>query len=275
MRVLSFKVAGSGETLGAEVAGRIVALSGSMTDVLGGGEALQAAQAEANEGATTFRLDEITYLPPVPRPQKIICVGLNYKGHIEEMGRDLPPYPVIFAKYANVLVGHRGEIPMPTISSQLDFEAELGVVIGKRAKNISRDEALSVVGGYTCFNDVSVRDYQRRTIQFLQGKTFDGTGPCGPVIVTADDIPDPNALDISLRLNGETMQHSNTRDMVFDVPTLIETLSQIMTLEPGDIIATGTPAGVGAGRDPKVFMKPGDVVEVEIEGIGVLRNTVR
>ncbi|MEM7345646.1 MAG: fumarylacetoacetate hydrolase family protein [Chloroflexota bacterium] len=226
------------------------------------------------EAGLAWPLGSVTFLPPIQNPGKIICVGLNYRTHIQEMGRDLPKHPVIFAKFANTLIGHEAVIPYPTVSDTLDYEAELAFVIGQRAKDVPREKALDYVAGYTCFNDVSVREYQRRTIQFLQGKTFDGSGPCGPALVTADEIPDPSELEMFLRLNGETMQHTSLDDLVFDVPTLVELLSEIMTLEPGDIVATGTPGGVGFARDPKLFMKPGDRVEVEISNIGILRNTV-
>ena len=219
-------------------------------------------------------LEAIEFLPPIQNPGKIICVGLNYRSHIAEMGRELPKHPVIFAKFANTLVGHQAVIPYPTVSDTLDYEAELAFVIGRRAKAVPRQKAFDYVAGYTCFNDVTVREYQRRTIQFLQGKTFDGTGPCGPVLVTTDEIPDPSRLALTLRLNGQTMQQTSLDDLVFDVPALVEILSEIMTLEPGDMVATGTPGGVGFARSPQLFMKPGDIVEVEISAIGILHNTV-
>ena len=218
--------------------------------------------------------DDITFHPPITRPSKILCVGLNYRAHIEEMGRELPEVPVIFSKLPSALNAHHGVIPYPSVSEMLDFEAELAVVIGKQAKEVARDEALEYVAGYTPFNDVTVRDYQRRTGQWLQGKNFDGHGPCGPALVTTDEVGDIAELSIESRLNGELMQSSKLNDLIFDVPTLIEFLSAIMTLEPGDMIATGTPDGVGFGREPKVFMKPGDTIQVEIEQVGRLENTV-
>lgn len=218
--------------------------------------------------------DDVKFLPPIARPGKIICIGQNYRAHVHEMKRELPKYPMFFAKFANTLIGHRAGIVLPRVSQQVDYEAELMIVIGQCGKDITREQAFDFIAGYTIFNDISVRDYQRRTSQFLQGKTFDTTGPCGPTIVTADEVSDPANLRISLRLNGETMQDSNTADFIFDIPTIINYLSEIMTLEPGDLIATGTPGGVGFARDPQVFLRAGDTVEVEIGELGVLQNTV-
>jgi acylpyruvate hydrolase len=214
-------------------------------------------------------------LPPVARPGKIICLGHNYRRHVLEMGRQLPQYPVLFAKFANTLVGHRQPIVLPRISEQVDYEAELALVVGRTGKDIpATEEAFAYLAGYTIFNDVSVRDFQKRTLQWLQGKTFDGSGPIGPALVTLDEIHNPQALDLTLRLNGEIMQQANTSDFIFDIPTILSYISQILTLEPGDIIATGTPAGVGDARTPQVFLKPGDVVQVEIAELGVLENPV-
>lgn len=217
---------------------------------------------------------QVEFLPPVPCPGKIICLGHNYRRHVLEMGHDLPQYPVIFAKFANTLLGHRQPIILPAISTMVDYEAELVVVVGRPGKNIKLEAAFDYIAGYTIFNDVSVRDYQRRTSQWLQGKTFDGSGPLGPALVTADEVSQPQTLDITLHLNGQVMQHSNTADFIFDIPTIIHFLSQIMTLEPGDLIATGTPSGVGFARNPQVFLKPGDVVQVEISELGLLENQV-
>jgi len=228
----------------------------------------------AREGLL-YSSSDITFLPPIPRPGKIICLGHNYRKHIAEMGRQIPQYPVLFAKFANTLIGHRQPIVLPKVSQQVDYEAELALVIGRVGKDIPQTPAaFSYLAGYTVFNDVSVRDFQKRTIQWLQGKTFDGTGPIGPALVTADEVSDPQSLDITLRLNGEVMQHANTNDFIFDIPTILSYVSQIMTLEPGDIIATGTPSGVGDARQPQVFLKPGDVVQVEIAQLGVLENPV-
>ncbi len=240
-------------------------------------EAIEYARAHLDElraAGAVYAAADVTFLPPIQRPGKIICVGRNYLEHAKETGNEPPKYPMFFAKFANVLVGHREPIRLPRVSEQVDFEAELAIVIGRTAKDIPAERAFDVIAGYAPFNDVSVRDYQYRTQQFLQGKTFDTTGPMGPAIVTADEIADPGALDITLRLNGEVMQHANTADLIFKIPLLIEYITAIMTLEPGDIIATGTPAGVGYARDPKVFLKPGDTVQIEIGGLDMLENPV-
>ncbi|HKD74694.1 MAG TPA: fumarylacetoacetate hydrolase family protein [Ktedonobacterales bacterium] len=221
-----------------------------------------------------YPADAVTFLPPILTPGKIICLGQNYRKHIEEMGHEQPKFPVLFAKFPNVLVGHRQQIVLPTVSQKVDYEAELAVVIGRTGKHIAHENAFEYIAGYTCFNDVSVRDYQTRTSEWLQGKSFDTCGPLGPALVTADEISNPPALDIMTRLNGEVMQHSNTSDLFFDIPTVINYISQIMTLEPGDVIATGTPGGVGVARNPQVFLKAGDVVQVEIASLGVLENSV-
>lgn len=279
-------LAAAGDLLGSTWQDTAVSLA-SVHDIIAGGEEARARVASIVERAATddgrelllklgaaHKLADVRCLPPIARPGKIVCIGQNYRAHILEMGRELPKYPVLFAKFANTLVGHASPIVLPRVSSQVDYEAELMVVIGRRCKDVAPADALAHVAGYTIFNDVSVRDYQRRTTQFLQGKTFDTAGPVGPWIVTADEVPDPHNLRIQLRLNGETMQDGNTSDFIFDVPTIVSYLSEIMTLEPGDLIATGTPEGVGAARDPQVFLRAGDTVEIEIEGLGVLRNPV-
>lgn len=212
--------------------------------------------------------------PPVLRPGKIVCVGLNYREHILEMKRELPEYPVLFAKFANTLLGPYEDIPLPPVTSQLDYEAELAFVIGRRAKHVPREQAREYVAGYTVANDVTARDLQRRTVQWLQGKTLDGSLPLGPCLVTRDELPDPHSLDISLTVNGELRQRANTRSLVFTVDDLVSYLSEIMTLEPGDVVLTGTPGGVGFAMDPPTFLKDGDVVRVEVAGIGVLENRV-
>ena len=221
-------------------------------------------------------LNQVRILPPVPKPPKILCVGLNYDDHLEESGLKKPVYPEIFARFATSLIAHREPIRQPPESSTLDYEAELAVVIGRGGRRISRDRALDHVAGYSLFNDATIRDFQLRTPQWTMGKNFDGTGAFGPWLVTPDALP-PGAhgLRIQGRLNGRVMQDTSTDKLIFNVSTLIELISVAISLEPGDVIITGTPGGVGAARKPPVFMQPGDVFEVEIEGIGVLCNPVQ
>jgi len=224
----------------------------------------------------TLPLAGLRLLPPVPAPGKIVCLGLNYADHAAEGGHARPDYPALFLRCASSLVAHGDPIVRPRCSSRLDYEAELAVVIGRGGRHIRTEDALGHVAGYACFNDGSVRDYQTRTAQWTIGKNFDGTGAFGPAFVTADELP-PGArgLRIRCRLNGQVMQDASTSDMLFPVAETIALLSECMTLETGDVIVTGTPSGVGHVRKPPVWMKDGDVVEVEIEGVGVLRNPVR
>ncbi|HEY8418710.1 MAG TPA: fumarylacetoacetate hydrolase family protein [Limnochordales bacterium] len=223
-----------------------------------------------------YRLAEVVVAPPVVRPGKVLGIGVNYRDHAAETGRQPPTEPVFFNKFATSLVGHRGAIvhPGPAVTAKLDYEGELAVVIGRPARHVAEADALRYVYGYTVFNDVSARDLQYRDGQFVKGKGLDAFAPIGPWVVTADEVPDPQALPIRLTLNGQIMQAGHTADMIFPVAQLISYLSRLMTLEPGDVIATGTPAGVGAARKPPVFLEPGDVVVVEIEGIGRLENPV-
>ena len=241
---------------------------------------LVAKASDANErqrlqqaGALLAR-SEVTLHAPVPRPGKILCIGLNYRDHAEEQGAELPKAPLVFSKFATCVLAPGGTIVIPPGSTQTDFEAELGVVIGKRASRVKKQDAMAHVLGYCNFHDVSARDFQFADGQWQRGKACDTFAPFGEFIATTDEIPDPHTLGIRLRLNGQTMQDSNTNQLLFDVPTLIEYLSTYITLEPGDVIATGTPPGVGFARKPPIYMQPGDVVEVEIDGLGVLRNTV-
>jgi 2-keto-4-pentenoate hydratase/2-oxohepta-3-ene-1,7-dioic acid hydratase in catechol pathway len=215
-------------------------------------------------------------LAPVADPRKVICIGLNYADHAREGGVAPPEEPVLFNKFPTALIGHGEAIVLPQVSQEVDFEAELVVVIGRGGRHIPRDRALEHVAGYCPGHDVSARDWQMRKPgkQWLLGKTFDTFAPCGPALVTRDEVPDPNKLPIRFRLNGETMQDSNTDQFIFPVDELIAYVSQVCTLEPGDLIFTGTPPGVGFARKPPVFLKPGDVAEVEIEGLGVLKNPV-
>jgi acylpyruvate hydrolase len=252
-------------------------LPSDMIAFLAGGEAnrAQAAQAIANPPAEAI-LDRssVQLGAPIPRPGKIICIGLNYRDHAAESNAEVPAYPTVFAKYASCIVGPGESIVIPRVTSQVDYEGELAVVIGRRARDVAEADALEYVAGYAPFNDVSARDYQMRTSQWTIGKTFDTFGPLGPALVSADEIADPHALDIRVSIGGEVLQSSNTRHLIFTIPQLIAYLSSVMTLEPGDVIATGTPAGVGAARNPQRWLKPGDVVRVEISSLGALENPV-
>jgi len=229
----------------------------------------------ATEGASADHgLEEITWLPPIPHPEKILCVGVNYVAHREETGRAASEFPTLFTRFANTQVGHGQPLVRPRASTELDYEAELAVVMGKPARHVRREDALSYVAGYSCYQDATLRDWQRHTTQFTPGKNFIGTGGFGPWLVTADEIPDPSRLTVVGRLNGQEMQRATTNLLIFDIPTLIAYVTTFTELVPGDVIATGTPGGVGSKRQPPVWMKAGDVFEVEISGIGVLRNPV-
>lgn len=221
-----------------------------------------------------FPLESVTLLAPIPRPPKILCAGLNYRDHAAEARMEIPSVPTIFSKFHNTIIGPGAPIFLPKQSKKPDYEAEFAFVIGRGGRYIPPHEWRAHVFGYVCFNDVSARDFQLATSQWLMGKTFDGFAPTGPWITTADEIPDPHALDIELFLNGERMQASNTREMIFKIPDLIEFISSVLTLEPGDIVATGTPAGVGFSKRPPRWLRPGDEVVVRIEGLGELRNPV-
>lgn len=253
-------------------------LPSSILEVIESGPAAMTAlktAAQKAHGSARHPLSSVKPALPIARPPKFICVGLNYLEHAKEGGHAAPTYPSFFPRWATSLVASGAPVVRPKVSIQLDYECELAIVIGKRGRNISDDRALDHVFGYTIFNDVSVRDYQRKTTQWLAGKNFDGTGPLGPVIVTADALPKgATPLRIQTRVNGKTMQDSNTSDMIFPVAQCVSLLSEIMSLEPGDLIATGTPQGVAHARKPPAWMKAGDTVEIEIEGIGVLKNPV-
>jgi acylpyruvate hydrolase len=221
-------------------------------------------------------LNAVRILPPVPKPPKILCVGLNYDDHLEESGLKKPVYPEIFGRFATSLLAHGEPILQPPESLTLDYEAELAVVIGLGGRRISRDRALDHVAGYSLFNDATIREFQLRTPQWTMGKNFDATGAFGPWLVTPDALPPgANGLRIQGRLNGRVMQDSSTDRLIFSVPALIELISVAISLEPGDVIITGTPGGVGAARKPPIFMQPGDIFEVEIEGMGVLSNPIQ
>lgn len=219
-------------------------------------------------------LESVRLLAPVPRPPKFVCVGLNYRDHAIESNMEIPKVPTIFNKFPSVVIGPGDDIVLPKVSTRPDYEAELAFVIGRGGRAIPASRWQDHVFGYTIVNDVSARDYQLATSQWLMGKTFDTFAPMGPWIVSAGDIPDPHTLDISLTIGGETLQNSNTRELIFRIPELVEYLSRVVTLEPGDVVATGTPSGVGFARKPPRYLKGGDEVTVKIQGIGELRNPV-
>ncbi|MGB7884945.1 MAG: fumarylacetoacetate hydrolase family protein [Xanthobacteraceae bacterium] len=232
-----------------------------------------AAMREAAKNANPDRkLSEIRFLPVITNPQKILCAGINYRSHAAETGRELPIQPSMFIRFTDTLVGHDGELIRPTVSDNFDFEGELAVVIGKAAGHIKAEQALDHVAGYTCFVDGSVRDYQKFSV--TSGKNFPGTGPLGPWLVTTDDIPDPSKLELTTRLNGMQVQHSPTDLLIYSIPQIIAFCSDFTQLSPGDVIATGTPEGVGHSRKPPLWMKPSDVLEVEISSVGTLRARI-
>lgn len=222
----------------------------------------------------TVSLSDVTLLPVVPSPQKIICIGVNYADHAAETGQAPPPYPTVFAKFANTLAASGDPIVLPSASAMPDYEGELAVVIGRPGRHITEQDALDYVAGYTAFNDVSARDFQGHTSQWTMGKSPDTFGPLGLALVTADEIPDPQKLELHTTVNGEVLQQASTADMVFTVRQLIAYLSQTMTLLPGDVIATGTPSGIGAARTPPRFLRPGDTVVISIDGVTELTNPV-
>jgi acylpyruvate hydrolase len=216
----------------------------------------------------------VRLLPVVPHPGKVLCIGLNYKAHVDEGIFEVPDYPALFPKYTEALIAHGDPVRIPPESEAPDFEAELAFVIGRRVRRVSGAEALDAVAGYTPANDVTMRDYQYRTHQWLPGKTWADTTPLGPFLVTADEVGDPHTLDISLELNGKRMQQGNTSQLIFDIPTIVATISEFIPLAPGDVVLTGTPSGVGFRRDPKVLLRDGDRLVVEIERVGRLENPV-
>ncbi|EHM03173.1 FAH family protein [Acetobacteraceae bacterium AT-5844] len=284
MRLVAFEQEGRA-TLGARLGNEVVALRdvvpglpeevNSALEALGLPGSAPALAAKLN-GAPRHSLASLQLLPVIPRPGKVICIGLNYVEHAKEGNNPIPEYPAVFFRGPTSLAAPGEPLLRPKVSEKFDYEAELAVVIGRRARHLTEENALGCVAGYTCMNEGSVRDYQRKSAQWTMGKNFDRTGGLGPEIVTPDELPQgPNALRITSRLNGQIMQDSNTSDMIFPVPRILAILSEVMTLEPGDIIATGTPSGVGYPRKPPVFMKAGDTAEIEIEGIGILSNPVQ
>lgn len=236
--------------------------------------AIEALRTQAAAIGPDFGPGEIRFLPPILDPGRVLCVGLNYKSHIEETGRKMPAYPMLFARFPDSHVGHGEAMVRPSVSREYDFEGELAFVIGRGGRHIPASRALECVAGYSCYNDGSVRDFQRHTTQVTPGKNFWRSGAFGPWMATADEIPDPGALSLETRLNGEVMQSASTGDLVFDIPCLIEYLSRVFPLQAGDVVSTGTTGGVGKARNPPVFLSPGDRIEVEVSGIGTLSNPV-
>jgi 2-keto-4-pentenoate hydratase/2-oxohepta-3-ene-1,7-dioic acid hydratase in catechol pathway len=281
LRLVTFQRNGFAEP-GVLSGGDVVGLKGAgfptLLSVIQGGSAARpridqwAAKPPAD---AVIPLAKVRLLAPLPRPPKIICVGLNYRDHAIESKMDIPKVPTVFSKHATSVIGPGDEIVLPKLSAKPDYEAELAFVIGKGGRHIAKDRWQDHVFGYTNFNDVSARDYQMATTQWMMGKTFDTFAPMGPAIVTADEIPDPHALDIQMIINGEVLQSSNTSQLIFRIPDLIEYLSGVFTLEPGDIVSTGTPSGVGFARHPPRWLRPGDDVVVRISGLGELHNGVR
>jgi 2-keto-4-pentenoate hydratase/2-oxohepta-3-ene-1,7-dioic acid hydratase in catechol pathway len=252
-----------GATLEARYADLKAALSGALAGV-----------ADAKGSAAAIPLSKITWLPVIPNPDKILCVGLNYETHRKETGRTEVEHPTIFSRYANSQTGHMQPIVRPRVSTDLDFEGELAVIIGRPGRYIGRADAMSHVAGYSCYNDGSIRDFQRHTHQFTPGKNFPDTGAFGPWMMTPDELGELRELKLQTRLNGEVVQEAQIKQMIFDIPRQIEYCSTFTRLEPGDVIVSGTPGGVGSRRTPPLWMKPGDVVEVEVERLGVLRNPI-
>jgi 2-keto-4-pentenoate hydratase/2-oxohepta-3-ene-1,7-dioic acid hydratase in catechol pathway len=230
--------------------------------------------AGATHSAEGVPLQDVTLLPPIPDPEKILCIGLNYRAHAEETKQQIPDVPTVFAKFRNALAAPGGTVELPRASEKVDYEAEVCVVIGKRLKEVDAEVALAGVAGYTLLNDLSARDLQLATTQWISGKSFDGAAPCGPALVTADEAGAHDAIDFSLTLNGEEMQRSATSDLIFKVPELVSHISNLMTLEPGDLISTGTPSGVGIARQPSVWLKPGDEIEISSPQLGRLQTTI-
>ncbi len=235
---------------------------------------LAAAASSASIDPIAVGADGAALLAPIPDPDKIICIGLNYRAHAEETGQEIPKAPTIFGKYRNALVGDGATVTLPEASAKVDYEAEIAFVISKRASRVAIEDALDHVAGYTLLNDLSARDLQGLTLQWMPGKVFDGAAPCGPFLVTPDEAARPDDLGISLTLNGETMQDSSTSDLIFSIPELVSRLSEWMTLEPGDVISTGTPSGVGMARKPRLWLQDGDVLTVSSPTLGDLTTTI-
>ncbi|CAG4896835.1 fumarylacetoacetate hydrolase family protein [Paraburkholderia gardini] len=279
MKLISYRRHGS-QGFGAVVRGSVIDLAArfpefaDLASLLADEVSLARARRIVAVDAVDFPLETVDLAPVIPRPNKVICVGINYVAHAEEAGRTVGAHPVIFHRYAETLVADGEPLVRPTVSDNFDFEAELAVVIGKGGSHIAPEDAMKHVAGYTCFNDASVRDWQFHTHQYGMGKNFRGTGALGPWLVTSDEIPDYRELTIEGLLNGETMQTGKLSELAFDVPALIAYVSQALDWQPGDILATGTPSGIGFKRKPPIFLTPGDTFEVVIPGVGSLSNTV-
>lgn len=224
--------------------------------------------------APDFTVDDVEFLPVIPNPDKIFCAGLNYRAHVAETGRTESEKPVLFLRLAGTQVGHNKPLVCPTVSSDFDYEGEVAVIIGKTGRHIPQEDAYDYVAGYACYNDGSVRDWQRHTHQWTPGKNFEGTGAFGPWMITADEVADPGKLELITRLNGQELQRTTVDMLIFSIPELISYISTFITLSPGDVIVSGTPGGVGIKRDPQVWMRPGDVCEIEVSGVGILSNPI-
>ena len=280
MRLISYR-SERGDRAGVLRDGRIIDVADAIGEgpstvrgLLGADSLALAAEAVAGaEGE--LALSEVELLAPVPNPQKIVCIGLNYADHAAEAGIEAPPVPTFFAKFANALVADRATVSLPASSGKVDYEAEVAFVIGRAAKEVTVDDALDHVAGYTLLNDLSARDLQFQTPQWIPGKVFDGSAPCGPALVSADEIDDPTAIGIALDRNGVRLQESSTAELIFSVAELVAHLSTLMTLVPGDVVSTGTPAGVGSTRDPRIWLEPGDELVVSSPHLGALRTTIR
>jgi 2-keto-4-pentenoate hydratase/2-oxohepta-3-ene-1,7-dioic acid hydratase in catechol pathway len=279
MRLATFETAAQGASYGAVTGKGIVDLRRYLGNQFPDLKALIAGNGfvQVNQylsEAADYQPSDVTWLPVIPNPDKIVCVGLNYEEHRVETGRDKTEQPALFLRVNESQVGHRQPIIRPRESSHLDYEAEIALIIGRAGRRISQQDSWNHIAGYSCYNDGSVREWQRHTVQWTAGKNFARSGGFGPWMVTTDDIPPNTVLTLSCRLNGERMQHATTEQMIFKIPKLIEYISAFTTLLPGDVIVTGTPGGVGARRTPPVWMKPGDKVEVEIDKVGVLENSI-
>jgi len=257
-----------------DVGSRLASRYADLRSVLAAG-ALQELSLGRTQGVPTLRVDEVKFEPVIPNPEKILCVGLNYISHRTGTKRPETKFPSIFTRFADTQVGHETPVLRPSFSTAFDYEGELAVVIGRGGRYISEQDVSAHIAGYSCYNDVSVRDWQRHTAQWTPGKNFPSTGAFGPSLVTPDEIPDLGALTLTTRLNGKVMQEAPISDLIFSVPVIVSYISKFTPLYPGDVIATGTPGGVGDRRDPPVYMKDGDIVEVEIDRIGILRNVVQ